>query len=157
VAMGLLLGVRMTISFCADRHVERTFGQLMEAVVRTEIVWSDPRSDDEAARIEAARLETLSMDVMHHVCAAMPGLTKYVRANGTERTLAREAYLSVLGVLAMTTRICEREAVPAIAIENVQEAAQGLLDALVPYVTGAETGLRLALLERRREQVCCPQ
>ncbi len=143
----------MTISFCADREVERSFGQLMEAVVKTEIVWTDPRSDDEAARIEAARLETLSMDVMHHVCAAMPGLTKYLRANGTERTLAREAYLSVLGLLAMTTRITERDVEPVVAIENVQEAAQGLLDALVPYVTGAETGLRLALLERRRSQV----
>jgi len=143
----------MTNRICADREVERSFGQLMEAVVKTEIVWTDPRSDDEAARIEAARLETLSMDVMHHVCAAMPGLTRYLRANSTERTLAREAYLSVLGLLAMTTRITEREVEPVLAVETVQEAAQALLDALVPYVTGAETGLRLALLERRRSQI----
>ena len=117
----------------ADPTVERVFADFLSTLVA--------HSQSLASDVARARLECLAADAMHHMCVALPTLTRFVRATGVERVLAHEAYLSVLQILIAAASAGTRESTA------LQAAARTLLDALTPFVSRADTGLRAALLE----------
>ncbi len=123
-----------------DQEAERAFGDLVETLVLVRIEWPGPH-------VTIHRLEFLTSDLTHHVCLALPLLTPFARAAAAEHLLAREAYLSGLQILLFAGGLVDADPTLAATLGPVLVKARALLDALEPYVSRADVGLRLTLLD----------
>lgn len=123
-----------------DREAENAFRELHEALLDTQ--WDWPGTE-----VAGARLDHVTLDVVHHVTMALPGLTPVDGAPSVERVLAREAYISVLRVLMTTSAIIEAEPETRDPLERMRTAARAMLDRLSPYVGRSEPALKALLVE----------
>jgi hypothetical protein len=123
-----------------DRDAEAAFRELHEAMLDTQWTW-------DGSDVAGGRLDQLTLDVVHHVTMALPGLTPVGEAPAVERVLAREAYIAVLRVLMQTSSILESEPEMRDALGRMRDSAREMLDRLSPYVGRSEPALRALLVE----------
>lgn len=123
-----------------DPDAEAAFRELHEALLDAQWGW-------EGSDAAGARLDLLTLDVVHHATMALPGLTPLAVAAAVERMLAREAYVAVLRVLVLTSSIIETEATMREPLGRMRDAARAMLDRLSPYVGRSEPALRALLVE----------
>jgi hypothetical protein len=153
------LGVARAVQFAArimQHHprspLSQAFDALFDAFVRLDIAWTDDR--------ERSGMRYAFGDARHHLCHALVVLEDvthdparlvphgaYHLLDGATSVLAREAYLSVLGLGQLLQSAREFQLAPAHALDTAARTVELVLEELSPFVSRADGGLRRTLLD----------
>jgi hypothetical protein len=138
--------------FKSETELAGAFDTMVDAMIALDHAWTDERA--------RAEVQDAARDVRHDLAAAIALLAAvplradrrrahaaYDELRDEQRDLAREAYLSVLALGQLVQQAWQDSMAPPRALEQATAAVDGMLDALAPFVTRAETGVRRCLLD----------
>jgi hypothetical protein len=128
----------------ARMTLTEAFQQFTRDLIELEREWTDER--------ELSGLRCILGDARHHLCHAfvvLEGGPPYEDLDDRAQVLAREAYLSVLGVGQLLVRAREDLMATPCGLEQGAHGVHVMLDHLAPYVSRADVALRRTLLEEQ--------
>lgn len=134
-----------------ESSIFTAFCELQLVVISVERAW--------LGRLELSGLRFAVGDARHHCCAAASFLVDYEgdstagyeQISGSDRVIAHEAYLSLIGLGQMLRGAHEDHLPGTRAIERTLDALGRVLDTLEPFTSGADRALRVAMLDERIE------
>jgi hypothetical protein len=129
-----------------DSRIYDSFCELQLVMVSVERAWG--------GSLELSGLRHAVGDVRHHCCAAASfladhegGASGYEQIAGSERVIAHEAYLSLIGLGQMLQSGRDDQMPGSLEIEFALDAIEDVLATLEPFVSGADRKLRAVILE----------